>query len=59
MLLSGERNWATVNWLIATRLDQELHAMVVNLLSENTEELVALDPEVLLQQIEERLITTD
>ena len=59
MLLSGERHWATVNWLIATRLDQDVHAMVVNLFPENAEELAALDPEVLLQQIEERLITMD
>ena len=59
MLLSGERHWATVNRLIATRLDQDVHVIVVNLFPENAEELAALDPEVLLQQIEERLITTD
>ena len=59
MFLSGEKYWATVNRFIATRLDQDVHATVVNLFPENKEEFAALDLEILLRQIEERLVTTD
>ena len=59
MFLDGEKYRATVNRLIATRLDQDVHATVVNLFPENEEEFAALDPKILLQQIEERLVTTD
>ena len=59
MFLSGEKHWATVNRFIAMRLDQDVHATVVNLFPEDKEEFAALDPEILLQQIEERLVTMD
>ena len=59
MFLSGEKHWATVNRFIATRLDQDVHTTVVNLFPEDEEEFAALDPEILLQQIEERLVTMD
>ena len=35
MFLSGEKYWATVNRFIATRLDQDVHAIVVNLFPKN------------------------
>ena len=59
MMLIGERHWATVNRFIAMRLDKDVHARVVNLFPKDKEGLAALDPEILLQQIEERLVTTD
>ena len=59
MFLSGEKYWAKVNHFIAMRLDQEVHATVVNLFPENEEEFAALDLEILFQQIEERLVTID
>ena len=59
MFLSGEKHWAIVNCFIATRLVQDVHAMVVNLFPESEEEFMALDPEILLWQIEERLVTMD
>ena len=59
MYLSGEKHWATLNHFIATRLDKDVHATVVNLFPEDEEGFAALDPEILLQQIEERLVTMD
>ena len=59
MLLDGEKYWATLNHLIAMRLDQDVHATVINLFPEDEEEFATLDPKILLQQIEERLVTTD
>ena len=49
MFLSGEKHWATVNHFIATRLDQDVHATVVNLFPEDKEGFAALDLEILLQ----------
>ena len=43
MFLDGEKYWATVNRLIATRLDQDVHATVVNLFPEDEEEFMVLD----------------
>ena len=59
MFLIGERHLATLLCFIAMRLDKDVHATVVNLFPEDEEGLAALDPEILLQQIEERLVTTD
>ena len=59
MFLSGEKSWAIVNRFIARRLDQDVHATVINLFPENEEEFAALDPKILLWQIKERLVTTD
>ena len=46
---------STVNHLIVNRLDSDIQATVVNLLSKSEEEFVTQRPEELLQQIEERL----
>ena len=50
---------STVNHLIMTRLDSDIHATVVNLLPQDKEELMARKPEALFQQIEERLVNMD
>ena len=50
---------STVNHLIMTRLDSDIHATVVNLLPQDKEELVAWKPEALFQQIKERLVNMD
>ena len=50
---------STVNHLIMTRLDSDIHATVVDLLPQDKEELVAQKPEALFQQIEERLVNMD
>ena len=59
MMLIERKHWATVNRFISMRLDKDVHATVVNLFPEDEEGLAALDPEILLQEIEERLVTTD
>ena len=46
---------STVNHLIVNRLDSDIQATVVDLLREDEEELVTRKPEVLLQQIKDRL----
>ena len=50
---------STVNHLIMTRLDSDVHATVVDLLPKDEEEFVARKPEALFQQIEERLVNMD
>ena len=57
--LTGRMHWAMVNRLISTRLDKDLYATVSSFFPEDKEEIEALDPKILLQQIEERLMTTD
>ena len=56
MYLPIEDYQSTVNHLIVTRLDSDIQATGVDLLPEDEEEFVAQKPEVLLQQIEERLV---
>ena len=46
---------STVNHLIVNRLDSDIQATVVDLLHEDEEEFVTRKPEVLLQQIKDRL----
>ena len=57
--LTGRKHWATVNRLISTRLDKDVYATVTSFFPEDEEEIEALDPKILLQQIEEILVTTD
>ena len=59
MYLPVEEYQSTVNHLIVTRLDPDVHATVVDLLPKDEEEFVARKLEALFQQIEERLVTTD
>ena len=59
MYLLVEEYQSTVNHLIVTRLDPDVHAMVVDLLPKDKEQLVAWKPEALFQQIEERLGNMD
>ena len=58
-MLTERKHRATVNRFISMRLDKDVHATVTNLFPDDEEGLAALDPEILLQQIEERLVTTD
>ena len=46
---------STVNHLIVNRLDSDIQATLVNLIPEDKEEFGTRKPEVLLQQIEDRL----
>ena len=57
--LTGRMHWAMVNRLISTRLDKNVYATVASLFPEDEEEIKALYPKILLQQIEERLVTMD
>ena len=57
MYLPIEDYQSTVNHLIVNRLDSDIQATVVDLLSEDEEEFVARKPEELLQQIKERLVS--
>ena len=50
---------STVNHLIISRLDSDIQATVVNLLLEDEKELMTRKPELLLQQIEDRLRNVD
>ena len=59
MLLIERKHWATVNRFIATRLDKGVYATVTSFFPDDEEGFEALDPKILLQQIEERLVTTD
>ena len=59
MYLPVEDYQSTVNHLIMTRLDSDIHARVVDLLPQDKEELVARKPEALFQQIKERLVNMD
>ena len=46
-------------YLIISRLDSDIQATVVNLLLEDEKELMTRKPELLLQQIEDRLRNVD
>ena len=50
---------STVNHLIISRLDSDIQATVVDILPEEEQELRATKPELLLQQIEDRLRNID
>ena len=59
IMLNKRKHRATVNRFISMRLDKDVHATVTNLFPDDEEGLAALAPEILLQQIEERRMTTD
>ena len=59
MYLPIEDYQSTVNHLIVTRLDSDVHATVIDLLPKDEEEFVARKPEAIFQQIEERLVNMD
>ena len=52
-------HWATINRLIGTRMENNIYQTVLDLIPEERRELEALDPNNLLDQIEERLIALD
>ena len=58
-MLMGCEHWTTINRLIATRMDEDVYQTVASYFPNNNEAMAALDPEVLLQQIETRLVTVD
>ena len=59
MLLIERKHWATVNRFIAMRLDKDAYPIVASFFPDDEEGFKVLDPKILLQQIEERLVTTD
>ena len=59
MYLPIEEYQSTVNHLIVTRLDSDVHATVIDLLPKDEEEFVARKLEAIFQQIEERLVNMD
>ena len=59
MYLPIEEYQSTVNHLIVTRLDSDIHATVIDLFPKDKEEFVARKPEAIFQQIEERLVKMD
>ena len=59
MLLIEKKHWATVNRFITTRLDKDVYATMTSFFPDDEEGFEALDPKILLKQIEERLVTMD
>ena len=59
VLLIKRKHWATVNRFIATKLDKDVYATIASFFPDDEEGFEALNPKILLQQIEERLVTTD
>ena len=59
VLLIGRKHWATVNRLIATRLNEDMYQTVTSFFPNDEARFEALDPKELLKRIEERLVTTD
>ena len=57
--LYGRSHWSVINRLIKTRVDHNIHQVVTDLFPQNSEDMARLDPEVLLTQLEGRLITED
>ena len=57
--LTEQAHWATINRLIETRMENNIYQTVWDLILEERHEPEALNPNNLLDQIEERLITTD
>ena len=55
--LQGRKHWAMVNRLISIRMDKDVYATGASFFLEDEEEIKALDPKTLLQQIEEKLVT--
>ena len=59
VMLTGQEHWATVNRLIATRLDKDIYQTVASLIPDNYEELEGLNLAEMLRNIESRLVTAD
>ena len=59
VMLRGREHWTTINRLIATRMNEDVYQTVASYFPNNNKAMAALDPEVLLQQIETRLVTAD
>ena len=57
--LTEQAHWATINRLIETRMENNIYQTVEDLILEERRELEVLNPNDLLDQIEERLITAD
>ena len=57
--LVGQAHWATINQLIRTRMEHNIYQAVEDLFPEDQLLLAGLDPTILLDQIEARLITSD
>ena len=57
--LMEQAHWATINRLIETRMDNNIHQAVKDLIPEGRRDLEALNPDNLLDRIKERLITVD
>ena len=55
----GQNHWRTVNRLIATWLDDSTYQTGASFVLDNYEDLGNMDPAVLLQRIETRLVTAD
>ena len=51
VMLIGREHWATVNRLIATRLDEDVYQSVASFIPDNYGELEELNPAELLQNI--------
>ena len=59
VMLIERKHWAMVNRLITTRLDKDVYPTVASFFPDDEAGFEALDPKDLLQQIEERLVSTD
>ena len=57
--LTEQAHWATINRLIETRMENNIYQTVRDLIPEEHCELEALNPNDLLDRIEERMITAD
>ena len=57
--LTEQAHWATINRLIETRMENNIYQTVQDLIPKEQRNLKALNPDDLLDQIEERLITAD
>ena len=57
--LTARAHWATINWFIETRRDDNIYQTLADLIPEERREMEELDPKDLLDQIEKRLITSD
>ena len=59
VLLTGRDHWATVNRLIATCLDKNVYQTVASFVPNNYDNLGNLEPTVLRQCIQTRLVNAD
>ena len=59
VLLLERKHWTTVNRFITTRLGKEVYPYIASFFPDDEAGFEALDPKILLQQIEQRLVTMD